>query len=132
MYQNSLNLGYAPRWWRIAKIVSIKKPGKADYTVPKAYRPISLLPTISKGLEAIIATKLSYLAERYCLLPTNHFAARKQCSCEQAPDVLVEKIFKAWRANRVLSLVTFDVQGAFNGVHSASLENANGMCQKLW
>ena len=123
IYQNSLNLGYAPRSWRTAKIVSLKKPGKADYTVPKAYRPISLLPTISKGLEAIIATRLSYLAERYCLLPTNHFGARKQRSCEQALDVLVEKIFEAWRANRVLSLVTFDVQGAFNGVHPAVLED---------
>ena len=123
IYQNSLNLGYAPRSWRTAKIVSLKKPGKADYTVPKAYRPISLLPTISKGLEAIIATRLSYLAERYCLLPTNHFGARKQRSCEQALNVLVEKIFEAWRANRVLSLVTFDVQGAFNGVHPAVLED---------
>ena len=122
MYQNSLDLGYTPRSWRTAKIVSLKKPGKADYTVPKAYRPISLLPTISKGLEAIIASRLSYLAERYGLLPTNHFGARKQRSCEQALDVLVEKIFEAWRANRVLSLVTFDVQGAFNGVHLTVLE----------
>ena len=122
MYQSSLDLGYAPRSWRTAKIVSLKKPGKADYTVPKAYRPISLLPTISRGLEAIIATRLSSLAERYGLLPTNHFGARKQRSCDQALDVLVGRIFGAWRANRVLSLVTFDVQGAFNGIHPAVLE----------
>jgi hypothetical protein len=122
MYQTSVDLGYAPKSWRTAKIVALKKPGKADYTSPKAYRPISLLPTISKGLEAIMATRLSYLAERYSLLPMNHFGGRKQRSCEQALDVLVEKIFEAWRGGRVLSLVTFDVEGAFNGVHPAVLE----------
>lgn len=40
----------------------------------------------------------------------------------QALDVLVEKIFEAWKGGRVLSLVTSDVQGAFNGVHPAVLE----------
>lgn len=40
----------------------------------------------------------------------------------QALDVLVKKIFEAWKGKRVLSLVTFDVQGAFNVVHPAVLE----------
>lgn len=30
--------------------------------------------------------------------------------------VLQEKIYQAWRDQKVLSLVTFDIQGAFNGV----------------
>ncbi|GIZ44655.1 hypothetical protein CKM354_000785200 [Cercospora kikuchii] len=126
IYQTSLDLAYVPRSWRHAKIIALRKPGKADYTVPKAYRPISLLPTISKGLECIVATRLSYLAERYSLLPDNHFGARKQRSSEQALDILVEKISEAWRGNRVLSLVTLDVQGAFNGVHPAILERRLG------
>jgi hypothetical protein len=36
--------------------------------------------------------------------------------------MLVEKIYQAWRQRRVLSLVSFDVKGAFNGVHSDVLE----------
>jgi hypothetical protein len=36
--------------------------------------------------------------------------------------VLVEKIYQAWRRGRVLSLVSFDVKGAFNGVHLDVLE----------
>lgn len=123
LYQTSLDLGYVPKLWRTARIVALKKPGKSDYTLPKAYRPISLLPTISKGLESIVAARLSYLAEKHFLLPTNHFGARKQRSCVQALDLLVEKIFEAWKGKRVLSLVTFDVQGAFNGVHPAVLED---------
>lgn len=110
MYQTLLDLGYVPKLWRTAKIVLLKKPGKSDYTLPKAYRPISLLPTVSKGLESIVAARLSYLAERYALLPTNKFRERKQRSCVQALDILVEKIFEAWKGGGVLSFVTFDVQ----------------------
>jgi hypothetical protein len=60
----------------VAKIIILQKPGKPDYTKLKAFRPISLLPTISKGLEAVIAIRLSYLVEEYSLLPKNHFGVR--------------------------------------------------------
>jgi hypothetical protein len=88
----------------------------------KAFRPISLLPTISKGLEAAVAARLSFITETYNLLPSNHFGARPRRSAEQALNVLVEKIYQAWRQGKVLSLVSFDVKGAFNGVYSDVLE----------
>jgi hypothetical protein len=56
-------------------------------------RPISLLPTISKGLEAVVAARLSYITEKYNLLPMNHFSARPRRSAEQALNVLVERIY---------------------------------------
>lgn len=121
MYQASLDLKYVPQQWRTAKIIALRKPNKPDYSKPKAYRPISLLETISKGLEAVIARRLSYLAETYRLLPENHFGGRPRRSAEQALDLLIEKIHEAWRGGRVLSLVSFDVQGAFNGVHPSVL-----------
>lgn len=121
LYQASMSLGHVPRQWREASIVVLRKPGKKDYSNPRAYRPISLLPTISKGLESIVAARLSYMAERYNLLPNNHFGARKHRSSEQALNVLVECIHQAWKTGKVLSLVTFDVQGAFNGVHRSVL-----------
>ncbi|TKA72913.1 hypothetical protein B0A49_08441 [Cryomyces minteri] len=125
LYETSLRLGHVPQRWKTAKIVTIWKPGKPDYTIPKAYRPISLLPTISKGLDAVVANRISYLAEKYSLLPKNHFGARRQRSCEQALSVLIERIHAAWRAGKVLSLVSFDVQGACNGV------NKDVLCERL-
>ena len=50
------------------------------------------------------------------LSPTQ-FGARPRRSTEQALTILVEKIYDAWRGAKVLSLVTFDVQGAYNGVN---------------
>jgi hypothetical protein len=52
LYNTSLELYHIPQRWKTARIVTLRKPGKADYTIPKAFRPLSLLPTISKGLEA--------------------------------------------------------------------------------
>lgn len=121
IYDASLRLGHVPRAWKIAKIVVLRKPNKLDYSKPNAYRPISLLPTISKWLEALVATRISYLAETEGLLPQNHFGARKQRPSEQALNILVERIHDAWRSNKVLSLVTFDVQGAYNGVDIRAL-----------
>jgi hypothetical protein len=122
LYNTSFELQYIPRQWKTVRIVTLRKPGKADYTLPKAFRPISLLPTISKGLEAAMASRLSFITETYNLLPSNHFGARPRRPAEQALNVLVEKIYQAWRQGRVLSLVSFDVKGAFNGVHSDVLE----------
>ncbi|KAI2886808.1 hypothetical protein CBS63078_10859 [Aspergillus niger] len=101
--------------WRIAKIITLLKAGM-DPSLPNSYRPISLLSTLGKALEAVIAERLSDVVDRFGLLPTNHFGARKRRSCEQALNILVEKIHLAWRKNMVLSLVSFDVKGAYNGV----------------
>jgi hypothetical protein len=82
LYRTSLGLKYLPQWWRTAKIVVLRKPNKPDYSVPKAYRFISLLETISKGLKTVVARRLSYLAETYRLLPENHFGRRPSRSAE--------------------------------------------------
>ena len=69
-----------PLQWKVAKIVPLKKGNKDNYTLPKNYRPISLLATLGKIMEAIMATRLAYLTEVHRLLPNNHFGARKQKS----------------------------------------------------
>jgi hypothetical protein len=89
--------------------------------VAKAWRPISLLSTLGKALESVVAERISCMVETFGLLPANHFGARKKRSTEQALKLLQERIYKAWRAKRVLSLVSFDVKGAYNGVYKDRL-----------
>lgn len=100
----------------MARILPLRKPGKPDYRVPKAYRPISLLSTLSKLMELVLARRLSYWAETFNLLPNTQFGARPRRSCDQALLLLTEKIYEAWQQKKVLSLVSFDVKGAYNGV----------------
>jgi hypothetical protein len=57
------------------KIVLLRKPNCKDYTIANNYRPISLLPTLGKALESLIAKRIAYLVEKYSLLPKTHFGA---------------------------------------------------------
>ncbi|RFN41629.1 reverse transcriptase [Fusarium flagelliforme] len=116
LFHTSLSEGQLPDQWRSAKIIPLKKPDKADYRIAKAWRPTSLLSTVGKILEAVVADRISYAVEQFGLLPTNHFGARKRRSAEQALLLFQEQVYKAWRNRKVVSLVSFDVKGAYNGV----------------
>jgi hypothetical protein len=76
IFRSSLEEGILPDQWRHAKIIPLKKPGKEDYTIAKAWRPISLLATLGKILESVVAERLSYAVETYGLLPTKHRTPR--------------------------------------------------------
>ena len=71
LFQRSLETGKLPQQWKIASIVPLRKGGRRDWTQTKSYRPISLLATLGKNLEAVVAERLAYLAETYNLLPEN-------------------------------------------------------------
>jgi hypothetical protein len=134
LFRQSLEEGTLPSQWRHAKIIPLKKPDKDDYTVAKAWRPISLLSTLGKLLESVIAERISHAVETHGLLPTNHFGARKQRSAEQALVLLQEQIYTAWRGRRIVSLISFDVKGAYNGVCKTRLLQrlkARGIPEKL-
>lgn len=53
LFNASLSLGYFPQHFRQSITVVLRKPGKDDYSIPKSYRPIALLNTIGKALEAV-------------------------------------------------------------------------------
>jgi hypothetical protein len=50
------------------------------------------------------------------LLLANHFRARKKRLAKQALLLLQEHIYRAWRGKKVVSLISFNVKGAYNGV----------------
>lgn len=61
-------------------------------------------------------TRLSYLTEKYALLPDNHFGGRRGRSTDDAITLLVEKIKNEWRRGNVVSTLQIDVQSAFTTV----------------
>lgn len=71
IFTASVELGHYPRQWRSVKIIVLRKLGKSDYSKPGVYCPISLLNTLGKFLEAVMARRLSFLAEKHGLLPNS-------------------------------------------------------------
>jgi hypothetical protein len=55
------------------------------------------------------------------LLPNNHFGARNQKSTVLATSHLQKTIYDTWRGKKILSLVSFDVKGAYNNFATGAL-----------
>ena len=62
--QASIDLGHFPKPFKQTNMVVLRKPGKPDYTITKAYRPIALEKTLGKVLESVMVDTISYLTSR--------------------------------------------------------------------
>ncbi|TKA77911.1 hypothetical protein B0A49_04302 [Cryomyces minteri] len=116
-----VRLGYWPQHFRDSFTIVLRKPKKSDYTKLKAYRPIALLNTIGKIIESMAAERISYLVERYRLLPDSHIGGRRMRSPEHALFILTERICTAWAAihrgaRPICSGLFLDISGAYDNV----------------
>ena len=73
LFRATFSLETYPAQWCNSITQVLRKPGKPNYTVPGAYRPIALLDTIGKVLSSCIAEDLVLLSEKHQLLPNNHY-----------------------------------------------------------
>ena len=105
------NLMYKP--WKSFTTVVLRKPGKPQYDIPKAYRPIALLNTLWKVLVAVVATQLTHVAEKHNLLPSNHFGGRPGRTTMDTMHLLASTIKASWHAGKVTSVLFLDIEGAF-------------------
>ena len=53
IYEVCIALHFTPTCWKNSTIIFIPKPGKASYTDPKSFRPISLSNYLLKALEKL-------------------------------------------------------------------------------
>ncbi|OAQ57666.1 endonuclease/reverse transcriptase [Purpureocillium lilacinum] len=114
--QGCLSLGYHPLRFKEAEVVMIEKPGKRDLSKTRAWRPISLLSCLGKGFERLIARRLAWASIRYGILHPQQIGALPKRSAVDLVAALVHDIETALANGQVATLVTMDVQGAFDTV----------------
>ncbi|GFR12534.1 probable RNA-directed DNA polymerase from transposon X-element [Trichonephila clavata] len=117
---NMFNKRYFPTSWKTAVIVPILKPGK-DPTDPQSYRPISLLPVLSKIAEKIIQTRLKDHLEKFNILIPEQHGFRPRLSTTHQLLRVVEFIKEANDRNQCTAAVFFDIQKAFDRVWQTGL-----------
>jgi hypothetical protein len=121
-------LSHHPAHWKEAKVVAIPKLDKPDYSLPKAHRPISLLETMSKLLEKVVAKRMQHDIVAHELIHTNQFGGCAHSSCLDAGLTLLHDVQSAHRAGLKVGILLFDVRGFFDNVNhgrmSAILENS--------
>jgi len=70
----AISLGYHP--WKDILVIIVPKPNKPNYSLPKAYRAISLLECCGKLLEKIVLKCILSDAHTYDILPNSQFRSR--------------------------------------------------------
>ena len=111
-----LKLGF-PMEWKRARVIMIPKPGK-DKSLPKSYRPISLLPVLGKLLERVLASRISkHLEERKYLNP-NQSGFRKGRSTNDQRFRLAQSVGNCMTMGKDTLGHFLDVKKAFDSVWS--------------
>ncbi|GFT87273.1 probable RNA-directed DNA polymerase from transposon X-element [Trichonephila clavipes] len=107
------NSPYFPKSWKTAVVVPILKPGK-NSALAKSYRPISLLPVLSKLAEKIILARLNdYLEREKILIPEQH-GFRPRLSTSHQLLRVVEFIKEGNYNDECTAAVFLDIQKAFD------------------
>jgi hypothetical protein len=131
----SLQLEHFPKQFRVAKVIVLRKPGKTiqQQQTAGAYRPISLLNTMGKIIEAAISQRIAAAAEEQGLLPELQMGNRPQRSTELAVKAVVDITHTAWSQKAVTSLLQLDIKGAFDTVnHTRLLDTLQQQGFPLW
>ena len=115
LFNSAIRLRYVPRNWKRAEIITLPKPGKTLYEV-SSYRPISLLPIISKVFERLIMRRLTNIIENKQLIPAHQFGFRHKHSTIDQVHRITARIENALEEKKVCSAVFLDVSQAFDKV----------------
>ena len=106
-------LSYFPRMWKSAKTSPLFK-NNGDRTEMKNYRPIALLPSLSKVLEKAVAEKLVRHLESNGLLSDKQHGYRSKRSTATCLLQLQETITTRFEKGQDTALLCFDSSAAFD------------------
>ena len=111
----ALSMGYFPKYYKIALLCLIQKPGKSG-TNPINYRPISLLEVTGKIYERILNDRIIRYLEENNKLNSNQFGFSKNKGTQTAIAKLYEIISMAQRRLDRCNVVCRDISKAFDKV----------------
>ena len=118
----SLRDSTVPGKLKIAKVLPLFKSGPK--TLIDDYRPISILPAISKILKRVVYDQLSGYLERNDLITSSQFGSRRRYNAELAVTLFTERIRLAMDQGKLTGAVFIDLQKAFDTVeHSVLLSS---------
>lgn len=107
----SLRTSTVPSDWKISKVIPLHKGGTKDMT---NYRPISILPVISKILERAAHDQLTKYLEENHILSKSQFGYRKKHSTELATLLLTDDISREIDRGNLVGAVFIDLSKAFD------------------
>ncbi|CAB3254600.1 unnamed protein product [Arctia plantaginis] len=122
----SMAEGIFPKSFKRAVVHPIFKGGDRDSV--SNYRPISVLPALSKILEKLLNTRLTIFLQKNSILAPNQFGFRVGMSTEDAVASLVDEIVNSLENGQKCLSIFLDLTKAFDTVSVPHLlRNMEGM-----
>ena len=115
----SLATNIFPADWKNAKIIPIYKSG--THSNLDNYRPISILPVLSKIIEKIVHRQLMSFLDKNSLLSEFQFGFRRGLSTELATTLLLDDIRREVDSGKLVGAVFIDLSKAFDTISHAKL-----------
>jgi hypothetical protein len=119
IFNLSFKNGVFPKGLKVAKVVPIFKGGDLSQLVN--YRPISILPSVSKILEKIMYNRMISFTNKYALLSSAQYGFRAGRSTQDAIADLVEHVTMNLDEHADVSALFVDVAKAFDSVNHTIL-----------
>lgn len=110
-----LRNNHFPDTWKHAIVLPFLKPGK-NKLFPSNYRPISLLPTLSKILERVILNRIHKFEKANKIIIPEQFGFRNNHSTTLQLARIVDQATINFNLNKTTALLTLDIEKAFDTV----------------
>ena len=122
----SIVTGKIPKKWKHAIVCPLYKKGDTDDR--SNFRPISLLPVLSKVLEKVVSTQTYDFMFENNLFSKTHHGFLKHLSTETALNVIMEEMLEHIDQNEINLLTLCDLSKAFDSVsHAILLEKLDSL-----
>ncbi len=99
-------------------VVILNKPNQPDYSLTKAYWPISLLECASKLMEEIIAKRVNMDIATHHLIPMTQFGLRPHHNTVDAVTTIIHHIQATLTTGSTGTLLLFNILGFFDNINT--------------
>ena len=110
----SISQSKFPSTWKHAKVVPLLKKG--DPLTPKNYRPVALLPILSKILEKVVFLQLVEYLDSNQLLHPNHHGSRGGYNTATALIQMYDQWIEEMEQGKLVGVMMIDLSAAFDMV----------------
>ncbi|GJQ87839.1 hypothetical protein Trydic_g1807 [Trypoxylus dichotomus] len=115
IFNAAFKLHHFPSPWKTATVIPAPKPGK-EPRLATSYRPISLLPAISKIFEKILLRYIDKYTNDNSVLPPEQFGFRRKHSTNHQVARVVTDVISAFNKRQHTALMVVDMEKAFDRV----------------
>lgn len=134
VFNHCMANGYFPKAWKFALIVPIQKANKNNRLMAN-YRPISMLPAISKLFEGVALIRMKRVSNMSNF--ENQYGFKNNCSTIHPLSIIHDTVAGGLNNSQFTTLVSLDIKAAFDTVwlrgllYKLSLHGFNSFWLKL-